>query len=398
MLVPDGMGVARYAASLRAAQLRLSDRAALVGAREGDGPGPPNSAAARARRALAVLPPWAARAEWRGDRLVAPDLFRTAQAFFTLHRRPLRLRAPGPAGVVHWAYPVPIHVRGWRNLYTVHDVIPLTDPALTPIDAGRHGRLLRALAARAGAIVAVSDAARDAIIGALGCAPDLVVNCSQPVDVGAETPAELLEPGLVPGRYLLMCGTVEPRKNVAAVVDAFRRSGADLTLVVAGPDGWRSDGLARVIAATPGAVRLGYRTRAQMLALIAHARALVMPSLAEGFGLPVAEAMALGTPVLTSRDGALAETAGGAALLVDPRDVDGIAAALARLAADDGLARALAAAGRVQAARFTAAAFEDRLRPLYARQAALLGDAGSCADTAPGASPPAGRHIGKSSG
>jgi len=91
-----------------------------------------------------------------------------------------------------------------------------------------------------------------------------------------------------------------------------------------------------------------------------------MPSLAEGFGLPVAEAMALGTPVLTSNQGALAETAGGAALAVNPEDRGRLSTALRRLATDDALCVKLAEAGRRNAVRFTPARFAERLTRAYA--------------------------------
>jgi glycosyltransferase involved in cell wall biosynthesis len=91
-----------------------------------------------------------------------------------------------------------------------------------------------------------------------------------------------------------------------------------------------------------------------------------MPSLAEGFGMPVAEAMAMGVPVVTSSVGALAETAGQAALLVDPLDVAAIASALRRIVADEALHRALAVAGRANAERFTPERFAERLTQAYA--------------------------------
>jgi glycosyltransferase involved in cell wall biosynthesis len=185
------------------------------------------------------------------------------------------------------------------------------------------------------------------------------------VDSGPADPAALPE-GLVPGGFLLVCGTVEKRKNVARLLDAYRRSKAPLPLVIAGPDGWGAGEIAPVLAATPGAIRLPYLDRKTMRALIGHARALVMPSLAEGFGLPVAEAMALGTPVLTSNRGVLAETAGGAALAVNPEDTARLGTALARLAADDALCARLAEAGRRNAARFTPARFAERLTRAYA--------------------------------
>ena len=139
-----------------------------------------------------------------------------------------------------------------------------------------------------------------------------------------------------------------------------------MPLVIAGPDGWGASDIAGLIESTPGVIRLPYLDRHTVRILVSQARALVMPSLAEGFGLPVAEAMALGTAVATSDHGALAETAGGAALAIDPHDIAALAAGLRRLAMDDAFCASLAAAGRRNAERFTPARFAERLTRAYA--------------------------------
>ena len=108
-----------------------------------------------------------------------------------------------------------------------------------------------------------------------------------------------------------------------------------------------------------------------MDALIGHAHALVMPSLAEGFGLPVIEAMGHGTPVLTSRGGALEEVAGGAALLVDPEDQADMAVGIRAIAGEGALGRRLAAAGRARATAFAPAAVTARLARVYGDLVAL---------------------------
>ena len=294
------------------------------------------------------------------------DLFRLGQAFFTMHGRLLPVHVPGPAGIMHWTYPVPLRVVGWHNLYTVHDVIPLTSPTLSAIKPLRHRRLLDRIAASADKLVAVSATAAAEIVATLGLSAEQVIDCSQPVAV-ADPDDKLLPAGLKAGQYLLVCGSVEPRKNIARIIAAYRKSGTELPLVIVGPDGWRSETVAQILAQTPGVVRLAWQSRAATVALLARARALVMPSLAEGFGLPVAEAMALGTPVVTSATGALAETAGDAALLIDPLDTDAIALAIARVTHDNELCHTLADAGRVRATRFSAEAFADRLGALYGR-------------------------------
>jgi glycosyltransferase involved in cell wall biosynthesis len=363
-----GTGVSSYARELLRAHATISRDHSLLSDRATLGqPAPaPLGRAGRWLRALAPGVRNAAALTADGQELlVAPDVFRVAQVYFDVHRRPLRVRLPGLPGIMHWTYPVPLAAIGWRNLYTVHDVIPLRSTDLTDIDGRRYRRMLCRLRECAARFIAVSETARDELVGAISCPQEFVIDCSLAVDDTAADPAAL-PAGLRPGGFLLVCGTVEKRKNVARLLDAYRQSKLSMPLVIAGPDGWGADAIAPLLAATPGAIRLPYLDRPALRALIGHARALAMPSLAEGFGLPVAEAMTLGTPVLTSDRGALAETAGGAALSVNPEDVDGLTAALRRLATDDALCAELRAAGRRNAARFTPARFAERLTRAYA--------------------------------
>lgn len=347
-----GTGVATYSSVLTRA-LSGQDRTWL--AIEGGGEAP-----SRYGRWLRAARPGPRQAE-RADRAITcPDLFREAQVHFDIWRRPMEVACPGPPGIVHWTYPVPLRLAGWRNVYTFHDTIPIDHPDLSPITTRRYRRMLVALIAGASGIVTVSDAAKRDIERLFAPPPAFVVNLGEAVEV-AHAPVPL-PAGLAPGRYLLHCGTIEPRKNVARLIAAWRVSGAELPLVLAGPAGWRS---APILAKAGGTIHLDYLPRDALLATIAAARALVMPSLAEGFGLPVAEAMALGTPVVTSVDGALAETAGGAALTVDPRDTTALAAALRRVAKDDLLCERLAAAGKARSAAFSIDAFGRRLAAFY---------------------------------
>jgi glycosyltransferase involved in cell wall biosynthesis len=153
--------------------------------------------------------------------------------------------------------------------------------------------------------------------------------------------------------YVLFVGTVEPRKNLPRVVDAFARIGRpDVELVLVGPTGWNEDVAPAVAALGARARALGFVPRHDLAPLYAGAAAFVYPSLREGFGLPVLEAMAQGTPVVTSAATSTAEVAGDAALLVDPFDVDAIAAAIDRALTDGEVARRLRDAGRARAAEF----------------------------------------------
>jgi len=172
------------------------------------------------------------------------------------------------------------------------------------------------------------------------------------------SPVEKLPPTILRERFgldrdfVLWTGTIEPRKNLQRLLEAFSKLPHDVDLVLAGPSGWKEDLTAR-IHDDPRVKRIGFVDPAALAGLYAEARAFCYPSLKEGFGLPVLEAMAQGTPVITSRGTSTEEVAGDAALLVDPLEVGSITDALTRILDDDELANALRGAGRERAATFS---------------------------------------------
>jgi glycosyltransferase involved in cell wall biosynthesis len=154
--------------------------------------------------------------------------------------------------------------------------------------------------------------------------------------------------------YVLSVGTAEPRKNLRTLVEAFDPLGrAGLDLVLVGPDGWQEDLQSVIDPLGERARPLGFVAEGELATLYAGASAFAYPSSWEGFGLPVLEAMAYGTPVVTSAGTACAEVAGDAALLVDPKDPAALGAALTRLLEDGELADRLRRDGRLRAARYT---------------------------------------------
>jgi glycosyltransferase involved in cell wall biosynthesis len=160
----------------------------------------------------------------------------------------------------------------------------------------------------------------------------------------------------LPEQYFLFIGTLQPRKNIARLVQAYRQfcaqySGEPIALVLAGGQGWLYD--PAWVEGVPGVQLLGYIDEADKGALLNGALALVFPSLYEGFGFPVVEAMHSGTPVLASQTSSLPELVGEAGLLVDPEDVTAIAAQMLRLAQDKPLRQKLRTLGYVQATQFT---------------------------------------------
>ncbi len=175
-------------------------------------------------------------------------------------------------------------------------------------------------------------------------------------------PPEMGDPAAVrrkyglPDRYFLFVGTLQPRKNIARLVQAFAlwkaaHPGDDAALVLAGGKGWLHD--EAWTAGVEGVILPGYVDEADKGALYAGALALVFPSLYEGFGFPVLEAMHSGTAVICSGTSSLPELGGSAALYVDPLDVDSIAAAMGRLSDDEALRQSLRASGYQQALAFT---------------------------------------------
>lgn len=160
----------------------------------------------------------------------------------------------------------------------------------------------------------------------------------------------------ITGDYFLYLGTLQPRKNLARLVNAFVSLESPMTLVIAGKKGWLYDDLFAQARRMPSAGRVlfpGYIADEDKPALLSGALAFVFPSLYEGFGLPVLEAQACGCPVITSATSSLPEVAGDAALLVDPTDTAAIAAAMERVAGDPALRETMIQRGFANVRRFS---------------------------------------------
>ncbi len=358
----EGTGVATYATVLLQACQREGVRTDVVTA---------TGTSTKVTRLLRAAQP-TRRLYSCGSDLVSPDLFRVAQVHFNLYRRPLPLRLHGHAlpAIMHWTYPLPLHLRGVPNVVTIHDLIPLRQPELTGIASVRMRRLLAAVIAQAAVVVTVSETVRHEVIAEFGTAPERVVNLSQAIDLPAALlrDARTVTPLCPPGSFLVF-GTVERRKNIGRLIQAHAESGVTRPLVILGPDG---DGAAAELAPATrhplgrtAVQRIVWSNRPALIRAIAEAHAVLFPSLAEGFGLPILEAMALGTPVMTSRGGATEEIAGGAALLIDPLSVRDMANGIAALDREADLPHQLRAAGLQRGKVFSLDAYAKRLRTLY---------------------------------
>lgn len=256
---------------------------------------------------------------------------------------------------------IPPKAPGQRLVVTVHDLAFLHYPRLFPRAWRSQYRLgLRAAVRRADAVLTPSRATAEDLVARTAVDPARV----HVTPLAATLPESDLEVDRVlhrlriPAPYILSVGTLEPRKNLLRLVRAYRRIAATElphALVLAGPMGWHPEPLLRELAlAGPGEIVLtGPLPAADLDALYRGASAFAYPSLVEGFGLPVLEAMARSIPTVASNTSSLPEVAGDAALLVDPRSVAELAAALERVLTDTDLAERLAAAGRARAERFS---------------------------------------------
>ncbi|MCX6781689.1 MAG: glycosyltransferase family 1 protein [Candidatus Magasanikbacteria bacterium] len=173
---------------------------------------------------------------------------------------------------------------------------------------------------------------------------------------GASITKEILQKYNLPEKFILFLGTIEPRKNITGLIDAFEKYSGDCTLVIAGASGWKNESIfirMRTSKCRSRVKFIGFIAPEDKFALYSAAQIFVYPSLYEGFGFPVLEAMAAGTPVITSNRSSLPEIAGSAAYLVDPARPDQITSALNELFTKPALRDRYIQKGYEQSAKFS---------------------------------------------
>jgi alpha-1,3-rhamnosyl/mannosyltransferase len=271
-----------------------------------------------------------------------------------------------------------------RHIFTLHDLTVLSHPECHTL--ANRVRTMTAVAealVRGATLMAVSRATRDEARRLL-CVPSEAVEVVPPMVSSVFTPGNTPVTGLesegapqLEQPYVLTVGSLEPRKNMDRVIDAWellpealRRSHL---LVVVGPYGWRQHRVRRRLRAAErrgSVVPMGFVPAPVLAALYRRARAFVFPSLAEGFGLPVLEAMGCGAPVITSSRSSMPDVAGDAALLVEPENVEDLAAAVQTLLEDGDLRRRLRSAGFEQSRKYAPQVVLRELLAAYQRAAA----------------------------
>ncbi|HUG16574.1 MAG TPA: glycosyltransferase family 1 protein [Thermomicrobiales bacterium] len=262
------------------------------------------------------------------------------------------------------------------RVVTIHDLAFHHFPEQYPGPQQRYLRAMTRLSVRrATRVIAVSEATRQDVIVTYGCAPERVVT----VPNGVSTEFRPLPEDVVAAfrkseglaeHFILFLGTLQPRKNLETLLRAYARAHTDAgwSLVVAGAAGWSYDpifDMARDLGLADKVRFAGYVPPERLPLWYNAAGMLVYPSLYEGFGLQLVEAMACGTPVIASNTSSLPEVVGNAGLLVGARDVDGFARAIVTLARSPEMRADLRARGVRRAASFSWEATADRTLSVY---------------------------------
>jgi len=253
--------------------------------------------------------------------------------------------------------------RRLRLTATLHDMTCWLLPEFhQPANVAAEKRFAERIWKRAAGLIAVSESTRRDAVAILNLNPDTIQviypGVAEPfLKSTAATAATTRDKYGLQRPYVLFVGTIEPRKNLGRLLDAWQALRASVReqfdLVIAGPEGWHSGAtMARLRAPGAGLRYLGYVPEPDLAGITAGATVFAYPSLYEGFGFPVVQAMAAGVPVITSNLSSLPEVTGGAAQLIDPRSVAELSAAMDRLLTSPATRAQLASAGRTQAHRF----------------------------------------------
>jgi glycosyltransferase involved in cell wall biosynthesis len=292
----------------------------------------------------------------------------------------------GPVDIFHSPDFVMPPLRHARGILTVHDLAFLMRPECAQAQLREYLEdVVPRSVRRADFIIADSENTRNDLVVLLGVQPSSVAVVPGGVEARFKpvTDTMLLQAvrrrlGIGDAPFVLAIGVLEPRKNLSRLMDAFQilknrgRVPSNLKLVLAGGKGWLFDSIFDHHAESPirnDIVLPGFVSDDLLPALYSAAQAFAFPSLYEGFGLPILEAMACGTPVVASRASCLPEVADGAAVMIDPTDVDQLADGLEQVVIDLPLRARLVELGRQRAAQYTWRAAAERLLEVYRRVA-----------------------------
>lgn len=310
--------------------------------------------------------------------LLAPNVFVSSHYRHMMRRKFTEVLVEEPVDILHLTSPLPIMMKGARTALTIHDLVPIRLPYTTQDNKQEFIERVRSGLKYADLIVTVSEASKRDIIGIMGVDSTRVFVTWQSSDIEplsleerSRLPRTLARFGLEEEGYGLFVGAIEPKKNISRMIDAFLDAHATMPLVLVGPKAWKWRNEIGAVdnklgAASRQRLRLvGHIPRDDLRFLYAGARALIFPSLHEGFGLPALEAMRMGCAVVASDRGGLGEVCGSAAINVNPLDRADMSRGIAQVLNSESRRADLIAAGRVQAEKFSASNYEARLAEAY---------------------------------
>jgi glycosyltransferase involved in cell wall biosynthesis len=352
-------------------------------------------------------------------------IFQLAHAFFNLTNQLLPVKVPSNVDLVHWTYPIPIQAVNKPNIYTIHDLVPMRLPYTTLDDKKFYAKSMAKICQKASKIVTVSNHTKKDLCNFFNVSESKVFVSWQSTDITDYAPQSffvqkntLKSYKLFRGSYFIFIGNVEPKKNVKRLIQAYLVSNVSEKLIIVGSKAWKSDEELAQFNAIKDNNKTGnnnhidtidqeksiifgskewkrkreldqlyeikhsqkthgntgiankikfleYLPQQEMVTLLANARALIFPSLYEGFGLPVLEAMELGVPVLTSNTSSLPEVAGDAALYVNPYNIEEISLGIHKLSIDDELCQKLSDAGLKRAQKFNTSLYQQKMIDFY---------------------------------
>lgn len=312
----------------------------------------------------------------------ASSLFEAAHWHFRYFGSPMTISMADPPDIMHWTYPLPLRVRGAKNIYTLHDLVPLRMPHVTLDDKQFYHKLIKSCISQGDRICTVSEASRNDILEFFPESEYKVINTYQssiiPDDIwnsNHKNDADVIRNifSLPEKGYFLFFGAIDPKKNIDRIIEAYLSSTVKSPLVIVTARDWGMSGenggfgvnglYGRI--ASDRIIKLDYLPRTLLFRLIRTAKAVLMPSLLEGFGLPALEAIQLGTPVIGSSTGSLPEVIGKSGILVDPYSISDIAEAIEKMDTDFELYNRFANETAAQSEKFSEARYKAMLEKLY---------------------------------
>jgi glycosyltransferase involved in cell wall biosynthesis len=304
------------------------------------------------------------------------NCYKQANTIFKYLKQETYIALEDTIDVFHSTYPLPVQIKGAKKITTIHDLIPLRLPYTTLDKKPFYYNLIKQTLMGSDAIATVSENSRRDILDLFDVNPDKVKVTYQPIALRPITEDEdtiqrfLRKYRLEYKNYILFVGAIEPKKNVGRLIDAYLGLDTDVPLIIVGKLGWLwSEEVGQVVDESGqdncNVRLLKYVSSDDLRYLFAGATCFTFPSLYEGFGLPILEAMSFGCPVLTSNASSLPEIGGDAALYADPYDVSSIREQLSTILSDSELRKSMGEKGLVQAKKFSMENYLKRLNDVY---------------------------------